>query len=52
MFIWLCLEAFGRHRQVKIARNKNSSKKTEGIIIGNIINLWNSFGQCESVKIG
>ena len=31
---------------------KNSSKKTEGIIIGNIINLWNSFGQCESVKIG
>lgn len=31
---------------------KDSSKKTEGIIIGNIINLWNSFGQCESVKIG
>ncbi len=30
----------------------NNSKKTEGIIIGNIINLWNSFGQCESVKIG
>ena len=31
---------------------KDSSKKTEGIIIGNIINLWNSFGRCESVKIG
>ena len=30
---------------------KNSSKKTEGIIISNIINLWNSFAQCESVKI-
>lgn len=31
---------------------KDNSQKTEGIIIGNIINLWNSFGQCESVKIG
>lgn len=31
---------------------KDSSKKTEGIIIGNIINLWNSFGRCEAVKIG
>ena len=31
---------------------RDSSKKTEGIIIGNIINLWNSFGRCESVKIG
>jgi hypothetical protein len=31
---------------------KDSSKKTEGIIIGNIINIWNSFGRCESVKIG
>jgi hypothetical protein len=30
----------------------DTSKKTEGIIIGNIINLWNSFGRCESVKIG
>ena len=31
---------------------RNNSKKIEGIIIGNIINLWNSFAQCESVKIG
>ncbi len=31
---------------------KDNSKKVEGIIIGNIINLWNSFGQCVSVKIG
>jgi hypothetical protein len=31
---------------------RDSSKKTEGIIIGNIVNLWNSFGRCESVKIG
>ena len=31
---------------------KDSSKTTEGIIIGNIINLWNAFGRCESVKIG
>lgn len=30
----------------------DASKKAEGIIIGNIINLWSSFGQCESVKIG
>jgi hypothetical protein len=30
----------------------DTSKKAEGSIIGNIINLWNSFGQCESVKIG
>ena len=30
----------------------DTSKKVEGIIIGNIINLWNSFGQCASVKIG
>ena len=30
----------------------DTSKKAEGIIIGNIINLWNSFGQCKSVKIG
>lgn len=28
----------------------DTSKKAEGIIIGNIINLWNSFGQCDSVK--
>lgn len=31
---------------------RDNSKKTEGIIIGNIVNLWNSFGRCESVKIG
>ena len=31
---------------------KDTSKKTEEIIIGNIVNLWNSFGRCESVKIG
>ena len=27
-----------------------TSKKTEGIIIGNIINLWNSFGRPVTVK--
>ena len=31
---------------------RDNSKKTEGIIIGNIINLWNAFGQCQAVKIG
>lgn len=31
---------------------KDASKKTEGIIIGNIINIWNSFGRCNSLKIG
>ena len=31
---------------------REASKKTEGVVIGNIINLWNSFGRCESVKIG
>lgn len=30
----------------------DDSKKTEGIIIGNIINLWNSFGRPVTVKIG
>ena len=30
---------------------KIESQKNEGIIIGNIINLWNSFGMCVSVKI-
>jgi hypothetical protein len=31
---------------------KTESQKTEGTVISNIINLWNSFGRCESVKIG
>lgn len=31
---------------------KIESQKNEGTIIGNIINLWNSFGKCVSVKIG
>ena len=30
---------------------KLESQKTEGIIISNIINLWNSFGQSTSVKV-
>jgi len=30
----------------------DTSKKAEGIIIGNIINLWNLVGRCKSVKIG
>jgi len=29
---------------------KDESRKREGIVIGNIINLWNSFGRCVSVK--
>ena len=36
----------------RLLTERDSSKKTEGIIIGNIINLWNLFGQCQSVKIG
>lgn len=28
------------------------SQKREGIIIGSIINQWNAFGRCVSVKIG
>lgn len=31
---------------------KIESQKNEGTIVGNIINLWNSFGKCLSVKIG
>lgn len=30
---------------------KLESQKTEGIIISNIINLWNSFGQPTTVKV-
>jgi len=30
---------------------KIESQENEGTIIGNIINQWNSFGQCKSVKI-
>ena len=30
---------------------KIETQKSEGTIIGNIINLWNSFGKCISVKI-
>lgn len=29
---------------------KIASQKTEGVIIANIVNLWNSFGRCVSVK--
>jgi hypothetical protein len=32
--------------------SRTESQKTEGIIITNIINFWNSLGRCESVKIG
>jgi hypothetical protein len=31
---------------------RDSSQKNEGIIIANIINRWNSFGTCNSQKIG
>ena len=31
---------------------RESSQKNEGIIIANIINRWNSFGTCDSQKIG
>ncbi len=31
---------------------KANSQITEGKVMANIINLWNSFGQCNSVKIG
>ena len=31
---------------------RESSQKNEGIIIANIINRWNSFGTCDTQKIG
>jgi hypothetical protein len=31
---------------------KIESQQREGIIIGNLINKWNSFGKCVSVKVG
>jgi len=31
---------------------KTESQKQEGVIIANIINIWNSFGRCNSLKIG
>lgn len=31
---------------------KIESHEREGIVIGNIINQWNSFGRCVSVKVG
>lgn len=31
---------------------RTESQKREGIIIGNIINKWNSFGKCVCVKAG
>lgn len=31
---------------------KLTSQQNEGIIIGNLINFWNSLGRCQSVKIG
>lgn len=31
---------------------KEESQKNEGKVIANIINLWNSFGRCNSVKLG
>ncbi|WPY01685.1 IS5 family transposase domain protein (plasmid) [Candidatus Trichorickettsia mobilis] len=31
---------------------RQESQITEGKIIANIINLWNLFGQCNSIKIG
>ena len=31
---------------------KIESQKREGIIISNLINKWNSFGKCVSVKVG
>lgn len=32
--------------------SRTESQKTEGIVISNIINFWNSLGRCESIKIG
>ena len=31
---------------------RKSSQINEGKIVANIINLWNSLGQCNSVKMG
>lgn len=31
---------------------KIESQKREGVIIANIINQWNAFGRCESVRVG
>ena len=35
-----------------ILTQKTESQQTEGKVISNIINLWNSFGRCESAKRG
>ena len=35
----------------RLLTHKLASQKNEGIIIANIINLWNSFGKCHAVKI-
>jgi len=35
-----------------LVTQRTSSQTIEGKVIANIINLWNSFGQCNSVKIG
>lgn len=37
---------------ISLQTQRLSSQKREGIIISNIINLWNSFGKPVSVKIG
>ncbi len=35
-----------------LSTQKLTSQKNEGIVIANIINLWNSFGRCVSEKMG
>jgi hypothetical protein len=49
------LELNNAHSSNKIKRLQTryiESQKRGGIIISNILNLWNSFGRCTSVKVG
>lgn len=36
----------------RLKTQRTESQKSEGTIIANIINIWNSFGRCSCVKIG
>ncbi|MFL9989557.1 transposase [Paraburkholderia sediminicola] len=36
----------------RLLTQKIASQENEGVIIGNLVNLWNSFGRCVCVKNG
>ena len=47
-------EVFVNPRHVVMLREDHATRSAinEGKVIATIINLWNSFGQCNSVKMG